>query len=224
MTTAAPKTAARHATEQALLDAAERLLADAGYARITTRRLADRGRRQHGFVHYYFGSNENLLVRALERFTERIIARQRQMYAAHMPFLEKWRNAISNFIRDDAGYQKIWLELQALAWNNPEIRERLARVNAEWRAVLTGAIDRRAASWASSRHPADGLAGETFNLGIMVDRLVGIDNGPRVTGLNRVIDNLMTGPGASSPGHATRTAPATSSATACGCIRGLRRG
>jgi AcrR family transcriptional regulator len=141
VTTAAPKTAARHAAEEALLDAAERLLADAGYASITTRRLADEADVNHGLVHYYFGSNENLLVRALERFTGRLIARQRQLYAADMPFTEKWRTAIQYLVRDDAGYEKIWLELQALAWNNTDIRERLARVNAEWRAVLTEAFD-----------------------------------------------------------------------------------
>ena len=32
----------------------------------------------HGLVHYYFGSIEHLLVRALERFTERMIERQRR--------------------------------------------------------------------------------------------------------------------------------------------------
>jgi hypothetical protein len=42
-------------------------------------------------------------------------------------------------VSDDVSYQKIWLELQALAWNNPDIRARLARVNANWRAVLTEA-------------------------------------------------------------------------------------
>src|SRR5580704_2448594 len=138
---AVPKTAARAAAEEALLDAAERLLAGAGYASITTRRLATEAGVNHGLVHYYFGSNENLLVRALERFTARLIARQRQLYAADMPFTEKWRTAIQYLVRDDAGYEKIWLELQALAWNNTDIRERLARVNAEWRAVLTEAFD-----------------------------------------------------------------------------------
>ena len=59
----------------ALLDAAERLLADAGYAGITTRRLATEAGVNHGLVHYYFGSNENVLVHALERFTARLIAR-----------------------------------------------------------------------------------------------------------------------------------------------------
>ncbi len=39
---------------------------------ITTRRLAEEAGVNHGLVHYYFGSNEGLLVRALERFTERL--------------------------------------------------------------------------------------------------------------------------------------------------------
>ena len=41
---------------------------------------------------------------------------------------------------EDATYQKVWLELQALAWNRPELRERLAQVHAEWRAVLTRGV------------------------------------------------------------------------------------
>jgi hypothetical protein len=43
-------------------------------------------------------------------------------------------------VSQDVTYEKIWLELQALAWNNADLRGRLARVNAEWRAVLTEAF------------------------------------------------------------------------------------
>src|SRR5262249_60257371 len=93
MTEAVQKTSARTAAEGALLDAAERLLVDVGYAGITTRRLAEEAGVNHGLVHYYFGSNENLLVHALERFTERLITRQRELYAADLPFVEKWRTA-----------------------------------------------------------------------------------------------------------------------------------
>ena len=85
---------ARSAAEEALLDAAERVLVNAGYTGISTRRLAEEAGVNHGLVHYYFGSVENLLVRTLERFTERLITRQREMYAADMPFLEKWRTAM----------------------------------------------------------------------------------------------------------------------------------
>ena len=82
---------------------------------------------------------EQLLVRVLERFTERLIERQRQMYAADVPFLEKWRTAMA-YLDEDRPYQKLWFELQALAWNRPELHERLARVHAEWRAVLSEAF------------------------------------------------------------------------------------
>ena len=110
--------APRAAAEEAFLDAAERLLVEIGHEGITTRRLAEEAGANHGLVHYYFGSMENLLVRVLERFTERLIARQREMYAQDMPFIEKWRQAM-RYLEEDRPYQKIWLELTALSWNRP---------------------------------------------------------------------------------------------------------
>jgi AcrR family transcriptional regulator len=166
-------------TEQALLDAAERLLVEEGAAGITTRKVAEEAGANHGLVHYYFGSVEQLLVRVLERFTERLIDRQRQMYAADAPFLEKWRTAMA-YLDEDRPYQKIWFELQALAWNRPELRERLARVHAEWQAVLTEAF-------APVRErlgidvPLEALVTlvYTFNEGIILERLCGIEGGHR---------------------------------------------
>jgi AcrR family transcriptional regulator len=161
-----------------LLDAAERLLVDVGYGGITTRRLAEEAGINHGLVHYYFGSNENLLVRALERFTAGLIARQRELYATDLPFVEKWRTAMRYLVSEDVTYEKIWLELQALAWNNPDLRDRLARVNAEWRAVLTDAFA-EAHRELGMDMPLDALVSLviTFNIGIMVERLGGIETG-----------------------------------------------
>ena len=124
-----------------LLDAAERLLVELGYAAMTTRNLAERAGVNHGLVHYYFGSMEEVMVQVLERFTARLIERQRAMYSSDRPFLEKWRAAWA-FQEEDlsSGYSKIWLELQALAWNRPELRARLQQVNEEWRRVLTEAF------------------------------------------------------------------------------------
>src|ERR1700761_552244 len=178
---AVPKTPARAAAEEALLDAAERLLADAGYAGITTRRLAEEAGVNHGLVHYYFSSNENLLVHALERFTGRLIARQRELYEDDsVPFADKWRTAMRYLVSEDVRYEKIWLELQALAWNNPDIRARLARVNAEWRAVLTEAFDEPRREL-SIPMPLEALVSlvMTFNLGIITERLGGIETGHR---------------------------------------------
>jgi AcrR family transcriptional regulator len=178
MTEAAQKTSARAAAEEALLDAADRLLVDVGYAGITTRRLAEVAGVNHGLVHYYFGSNENLLVHALERFTARLIARQRELYAADLPFIEKWRTAMRYLVSDDVTYEKIWLELQALAWNHPELRERLARVNAEWRGVLTDAFEQPHREYGIEM-PVQALVAlvMAFNIGVIVERLGGVETG-----------------------------------------------
>ena len=172
------KSAARSAAEEALLDAAERLLVDVGHAGITTRRLAEEAGVNHGLVHYYFGSNENLLAQALERFTERLIDRQRALYASDEPFVEKWRTAMRYLVSEDQSYEKVWLELQALAWNNPDLQTRLAHVNAEWRAVLTDAFEEPHRELGIAM-PLEALVSlvMSFNLGIMVERLGGIETG-----------------------------------------------
>jgi AcrR family transcriptional regulator len=174
------RTSARVAAEEALLDAAERLLVDVGHAGITTRKLAEEAGVNHGLVHYYFGSNENLLARALERFTERLIERQRELYASEEPFVDKWRTAMRYLVGEDQTYEKVWLELQALAWNDAELRARLARVNEEWRAVLTEAFAEPHRELGIEL-PLDALVSlvMTFNIGIMVERLGGVDTGHR---------------------------------------------
>jgi AcrR family transcriptional regulator len=166
-----------------------------GYAMITTRKLAQEAGANHGLVHYYFGSMEELFMRVLERFTARILKRQRAMYAdPKARFIQKWRQAMS-YIDEDlaAGYPKIWFELQALAWNRPEYRERLLHVHEQWRVVLSEAvaaaeneygIDRR-------RFPADAAATlvRTFNLGILLERLNGFDGGHQA--LVQMIDQFL---------------------------------
>ncbi len=172
------KTEARSAAEEALLDAAERLLVEVGHSGITTRRLAEEAGVNNGLVHYYFGSIENVLVRTLERFTERLTERQRELYAAEGPFIDKWRTAMRYLISEDVTYEKIWLELQALAWNRPDLQEPLARVDAEWRAVLREAFEEPHRELGIEM-PLDALVSlvMTFNIGIMVERLGGVETG-----------------------------------------------
>jgi AcrR family transcriptional regulator len=179
----ASQPSSRAETEDAFLDAAERLLIAVGYSGITTRRLAEEAGANHGLVHYYFGSMENLFVRVLERFTERLIVRQREMYGrTDISGVEKWRTAMG-YLESDlaAGYPKIWLELQALGWNRPDIAERVAEVNREWRAVLTEAFDQMIDEFGLDREqfPLAALVSLvlTFNEGIMVERLSGISAG-----------------------------------------------
>jgi AcrR family transcriptional regulator len=168
---------ARAETEDRFLDAAERLLAESGHAAITTRRLAEEAAANHGLVHYYFGSIENLFVRVLERFTDRLIARQRALYASDAPFIEKWRTAM-RYLDADRDYQRVWYELQALAWSRPELRERVAKVDDAWRSVLREALAEPLERY-DLPIPLDALVAlvVTFNEGIILERLSGIDTG-----------------------------------------------
>jgi TetR/AcrR family transcriptional regulator len=167
--------------ESRFLDAAERLLIEIGHAGITTRRLAEEAGANLGLVHYYFGSMEELFLQVLERFTERLIERQRTMYTSSMPYPEKWRAAM-RYLEEDRPYQKIWWELQAMAWNRPEYQKRIASVLEAWRSTMRESVAETVA-----RYRLDGDAGFTaddwitlivaFNEGIILERLSGIDRG-----------------------------------------------
>ena len=177
-----PPARPRSATAEAFLDAAERLLVEFGHAGVTTRRLAAEAGANQGLVHYHFGSIDEVFAQVLERFTERLVARQREMYSADVPFVEKWRTAWSFQAEDlDGGYSKVWMELQALSWNRPALRPRIAEVNAEWRAVLREAFTRAAEEYGldDEEIPVDALVAMTmtFGQGYALERLEGIDTG-----------------------------------------------
>ena len=175
-------TPAREEATQALLTAAESLLVEVGYAGVTVRRVAERAGVNHGLVHYYFGSMQELLLRVLERFTDGLVERQRAMYAAEIPFIEKWRQAM-RFLDEDtgSGYQKIWLELQAMGWNDPVVRERLQGVHRRWVDVVRPAfaLGLEELGIDSELYPTEAVVAlvVTFNLGIMIERLSGVDSG-----------------------------------------------
>lgn len=172
----------RHARTR-LLDAAESILVADGYPAVTTRRLGAVAGVNHGLVHYYWDSLEGLLLAVLERFTQRLLDRQRVLYARDAPFLDRWREAMVHLMDSDrdSGYQKVWLELQALAWNRPAMRERVAAVDAAWRAVVTDAFDRAVAAGEVDTHgwPLDAVVAlvVTANEGVMLQRQTGVETG-----------------------------------------------
>ena len=172
----------REANVQAFLDAAERLLIREGAAGISTRRLAQEAGQNHGLVHYYFGSVDELMLQALERFTDRVLERQRAMYETSEPFIQKWRTAVGYIEEDlEAGYPKVWAELEALAWDRPELRDRLRNVSDRWRTLLRDAVAEAIEEYGLDE---DGFSAEAlaalvmqFNKGLLNERLLGFDRG-----------------------------------------------
>jgi hypothetical protein len=125
---------------------------------------------------------ENLFLEVLERSTERLIKRQRTLYGAEGPFIDKWRTAMGYLDADFvAGYPKIVAELEALSWNRPELRTRVVRRNVLWRGVLTDAFTEAMAGYGLNpqQFPLEVMVAlaMTFQRGIFAERLIGVKEG-----------------------------------------------
>ncbi len=129
---------ARQQTTVALMDAAERLLFEVGYASVTTRRVAQAAGVKHGLVHYYFGSMEELLTQTLERLADRLAEPLAEHYAnPDLTFAEKWRIVAELWIAEPTSrFPKVLLELSAMSWNMPKLRQRISDVYARFRAIF----------------------------------------------------------------------------------------
>jgi AcrR family transcriptional regulator len=189
---------ARQQATTTLLDAAERLLFEVGYAGVTTRRVAEEAGVKHGLVHYYFGSMEELLTQTLERLADRLARALEEHYAnPDLPFAEKWRIVSQNWIEQPASrFPKILLELTAMSWNHPELRQRISAVYARFRAIFERyfAEAMREYDLDESQFPLEVVAAAagTFQLGIIVEGLSQFHEGHRelVTWVQTWLDSL----------------------------------
>lgn len=73
-----------------LLDAAEALLLEEGYAAVTSRRVGERAGTNPALVHYYFESMDGLFVELFRRGAERGLERQAQALQSPQPLWALW--------------------------------------------------------------------------------------------------------------------------------------
>jgi TetR/AcrR family transcriptional regulator len=174
---------ARQQATVALMDAAERLLYEVGYAGVTTRRVAEEAGVKHGLVHYYFGSMEELLTQTLERLSDRLAERLEEHYAnPDLPFAEKWRIVVQFWIQEPTSrFPKVLLELTAMSWNLPLLRQRISAVYARFRAIFERYFGEAIRDYGldESEFPLKIIvaAAGTFQLGVIVEGLSGFHEG-----------------------------------------------
>jgi TetR/AcrR family transcriptional regulator len=191
---------ARQQATTALMDAAESLLFEVGYAGVTTRRVAEEAGVKHGLVHYYFGSMEELLTQTLERLAQRLAERLEEHYAnAGLSFAEKWRIVVQFWIQEPtARFPKILLELTAMSWNHPELRQRISAVYARFRAIFERYFGESMREYGldETQFPLKVVAAAagTFQLGIIVEGLSQFHEGHSelLTWVQSWIDSLET--------------------------------
>jgi AcrR family transcriptional regulator len=136
------------ATREQILDAARDVIRDNGYSAATMRAFADAAGVQLSLVHYHFGGKRQLLAALLEHENERLLERQRQLYAGDEPLAEKWLQACRYLGEDlSSGYVRVLWELWATGLAEPELAAR-------WRAALLSWIsllEEVAATWADEQ-------------------------------------------------------------------------
>jgi AcrR family transcriptional regulator len=189
---------ARQQATVALMDAAERLLYEVGYAGVTTRAVAEAAGVNHGLVHYYFGSMEELLTETLERFVEELALALEALYAdPTLTFAEKWRLGSQFWMNEPTSrFPKILLELLAMGWNMPGLRERLTEVHARFRAIFEHHFGQALRDYGldEAQFPLKVIVAAitSFQLGLIVEGLSGVQEGHQelLDWIQRWIDGL----------------------------------
>lgn len=126
-----------NATRSAILDAArQRLLAD-GFARLSTRGVADAAGVPLSQLHYHFGSKQQLILELLEVENAGRLARQTEMYGEDRPLWQRYEQAC-DFLEDDleSGYVRVLQEMIAAGWSDPIIGARVRELLHGWLELL----------------------------------------------------------------------------------------
>lgn len=128
---------ANKSTKAGVLAAAKDALIEAGYAQLSTRRIAEMAAVPLSQIHYHFGSKQNLVLEVLAEENRRLLERQTAMYAAEMPLWKQWDQAC-DFLEDDleSGYVRVLQEMVAAGWSDPEIAEAVRSYLGGWFTLL----------------------------------------------------------------------------------------
>jgi AcrR family transcriptional regulator len=166
------------ATRDRIVDAAREVLVEEGHGGTTTRAVADRAGVRLSLVHYHFGGKQGLLVEVLQRETDQLLARQRELFTAPIPLSEKWRTACELLDEDIAsGYVRLLWELWAAGLADPALAEGWRASARGWRGLIESTV----ADWAQelgvelplSARALSSLVGTVFH-GIEVELLAGV--------------------------------------------------
>jgi TetR/AcrR family transcriptional regulator len=122
------------ATRRALLDAAQHLLLEEGYAAVTSRRVAARAGLKPQLVHYYFRTMDDLFLAVVRRGAEQNLERQAEALASPEPLRALWE------LGNDRAGTIVTVELFALANHRKTIRAELAAYAERFRRLQREAL------------------------------------------------------------------------------------
>lgn len=114
-------------TRAALLDAAEELMLDQGYAAVTSRRVATHAGLKPQLVHYYFRTMDDLFLEVFRRRAEEGLAHQAEVLRSPQPLHALWR------FSNEPGGSALAMEFAALARHRPAVRDEVGAYAEQFR-------------------------------------------------------------------------------------------
>ena len=130
-------------TRASILAAARERLLAVGYANLSTRTVADAAGVPLSQIHYHFGSKQQLILDVLEAENERLLSRQRSMYAGPEPLWRQWELACDYLDEDiESGYVRILQEMIAAGWSDAEVAAAVREYQLGWYRLLTQVAER----------------------------------------------------------------------------------
>jgi TetR/AcrR family transcriptional regulator len=123
-------------TRAAILDAAEAIMRDEGYAAVSSRKVASRADLKSQLVHYYFATMDDLFLALFRRVEERHFARLATAVTAKAPLRALWALCI------DAGGPRLTREFVAMATHRDALRHEIARSAERTRGIFVAALSR----------------------------------------------------------------------------------
>ena len=121
-------------TRARLVDAAEELLLEEGYAAVTSRRVAAKAGLKPQLVHYYFRTMDDLFLEVFRRRADENVARFEREIAADCSLRTLWR------LNADPRGATFNIEFVALANHRKAIRSEIARYAERYRAAQLEAL------------------------------------------------------------------------------------
>lgn len=120
----------------ALLDAAEQIMREEGYAAVTSRHVANKADLKPQLVYYYFRTMDDLFLSLLQRRSERGFAHVQTLLAAPRPLHSLWQ------LLSDPEHSALSAEFMALANHRKIIGDQIAKQAEQLRSMQAELLTR----------------------------------------------------------------------------------
>ena len=158
-----------------LLDAAEQLMMEEGYAAVSSRRVADRAGLKPQLFFYYFRSMDELFLSILRRRIDEGSEYQSKMLNSDHPLHTLWE------FNADPRNVRLTMEFIGLSYHRPAVRSEVARFAERLRTLQTDVIDTfmRDNGFDTQRYPPAAVAVLMASLSrvVVMEQALGVSGG-----------------------------------------------